>query len=45
MYRVWIQGRFYKPSLDPFFEGRLKVQMEKERVERQQLEKEEKEKE
>lgn len=24
MYRVWIQGRFYKPPLEAFFEQRLK---------------------
>lgn len=33
MYRVWIQGRFYKPPLDLFFEERLKEQLEKEKME------------
>lgn len=33
MYRVWIQGRFYKPPLNEFFEERLKAQLEKEAVE------------
>lgn len=33
MYRVWIQGRFYKPPLDLFFEERLNEQLEKERIE------------
>ena len=29
MYRVWIQGRFYKPPLQPFFEVKLKEQLER----------------
>jgi hypothetical protein len=34
MYRVWIQGRFYKPPLEPFFELKLKQQMAKEAEDR-----------
>lgn len=30
MYRVWIQGRFYKPPLNEYFAEKLANQMEKE---------------
>ena len=30
MYRVWIQGRFYKPPLNEYFAQKLAAQMEKE---------------
>jgi SAM-dependent methyltransferase len=33
MYRVWIQGRFYKPSLEAYFEEKLSKQLEKEAIE------------
>jgi SAM-dependent methyltransferase len=33
MYRVWIQGRFYKPPLNEFFQERLREQLEKEAAE------------
>lgn len=30
MYRVWIQGRFYKPPLNEYFAEKLANQLEKE---------------
>lgn len=30
MYRVWIQGRFYKPPLTEFFQQKLNEQLQKE---------------
>ena len=41
MYRVWIQGRFYKPPLEPFFELKLKEQMIKQAQEEKEGEKKE----
>jgi hypothetical protein len=29
MYRVWIQGRFYKPPLHPYFQLKLQEQLSK----------------
>lgn len=33
MYRVWIQGRFYKPPLHPYFQQKLTEQMARQALE------------